>query len=620
MIRAMRHRGPDGYGFLVASGVGLAHARLSIIDLATGDQPIHNEDESVWVVFNGEIFNYRELRADLEANGHRFYTESDTEVIVHAYEEYGLDFLTHLNGQFAIALWDRNNQRLVLARDRVGIRPLFYAKAGRQLLFASEAKGLFASGLIDPILDRHGIAETCNFWAPLAPTTAFERVLALPPGHLLVFEGSQARLRRYWDWEFPPNATHNTGSYEECCEQLQELFLSAVQLQLRADVEIGSYLSGGLDSSAVSSAAAGAYPHLLSTFSLTFSDAEFDERQYQEELARRLGGPHFAVDVSPAMVGASFPKAVWHIEAPVVRTAPVPLMLLAERVREAGLKVVLTGEGADEIFAGYDLFKEAKIRRRWARAPSSRLWPSILARLYGYIAQSPTGQGALTSGYFGRSLDTAESQFFAHSIRWDSTWRTSRFFSKEMSADLVSWDARSMLAETLPPGFPKWAPLARDQYVEAHTLLSGYLLSAQGDRMAMASSIECRYPFLDHRLIEFANSLPARYKLRALSEKRILKKAVEPMLPRSIVGRTKQPYRAPDGVSFFQNGQPLEYVSDLLMPSSLRDAGHFDPHAVGRLLKKFEAGNAKSFPDNMAMVAIVSTMLLHEQFIKKRQV
>lgn len=617
MIGVLSHRGPDGFGFHVAPGIGLAHARLSIIDLATGAQPIRNETGSVWVVLNGEIFNYVELRRRLAAAGHRFYTQSDTEVLVHAYEEFGLDFLAHLNGQFAIALWDDEARRLVLARDRVGIRPLLYARTSEGLAFASEAKSLFAAGWLQPRLDPVGIAEVGTFWGCIAPRTPFAGVESLPPGHFAVYEDGRLAVRRYWDWQFAAQGGAEPRRIDEAVEELRELFVDAVRLQLRADVPVGAYLSGGLDSSAVTAAIRRFSSTPLKTFSIAFADAEFDEREYQQEVSRHLATDHVTLQVDNHEIGAALPRAIWHVEAPVVRTAGVPLMMLAGRVREAGFKVVLTGEGADEVFAGYDIFKEGKIRRFWARQPQSTWRPLLLRRLYGYLANSPVSRGALAGGFFGQSLDVPDDPYFAHRPRWLTTNRVLRLLAPEFRQQLVSECPIERLADLAPRPDPRWPPLSRDQYVEAHTLLTGYLLQAQGDRVAMAASVEGRYPFLDHRLIEFANRLPPRWKIRGLEEKYILRRAVRDWLPPRVAERTKQPYRAPDSASFFRAGRPLDYVAEALSPQSVRRAGYFEPAMVARLAEKCRTGAAVGFGDNMAFVTVLSTQLLHEQFVAR---
>lgn len=616
MIRQLHHRGPDGTGTLVQGPVGLAHARLSIIDLEGGAQPIRNEDGSVQVVFNGEIFNYVELRAELQQRGHRFYTHSDTEVIVHLYEEHGEDFVAHLNGQFAIALWDAKAQRLVLARDRTGIRPLFHAQVAGRLVFASEAKALFALAQMPRRLDPQALGETFTYWAPLAPRSVFAGVQSLPPGCLMVVDRQGERLRRYWDWDFADIAPDDGRSAQDWADELRALLIDAVRLQLRADVPVGAYLSGGLDSSVVTTVIRNFTDTPLRSFSLTFDDPEFDERQYQQELVDYLGTEHSALEVSRADIAAAFPRMVWHAESPVLRTAPAPLMLLSKAVRDAGYKVVLTGEGADEVFGGYDLFKEARIRRFLSRQPDSSARAKLLDKLYPWLKNSPAAGRAFTRSFFSEGMEHVGKPWFAHTTRWMTTRRTWQFFSADLRAQLAGFDPHAAVEATLPEALGDWPAMGRDQYVEAHTLMSGYLLCSQGDRVAMASSIEGRFPFLDHRLIEFANRLPPRYKLMGLTEKYLLKRAMAPHLPASIHTRTKQPYRSPDSASFFEGGKPLPWVAELLSPSSLADAGYFDPTAVVKLVAKCAAGRAIGFPDNMAFVGVLSTMLLHEQMVR----
>lgn len=616
MIGQLQHRGPDGYGFFSDTQVGLAHARLSIIDLAGGKQPIHNEDRTVWVSFNGEIFNYIELRATLEQQGHRFYTHSDTEVIVHLYEQHGEDFVQHLNGQFAIALWDQPRRRLVLARDRAGIRPLFYAQMRNRLLFASEAKALFVHAELPRRLNLNALAQVFTYWSPLAPATVFEGVSSLPPGHVLVAENGRLRTRCYWDWSFPEPPLPPERPAAEYAEELRALLIDAVRLQLRSDVPVGAYLSGGLDSSIITSLIKNFTDVPLRTFSVTFEDAEFDESAFQQELVNYLGTLHTALRCTTADIADAFPKVIWHTETPIVRTAPTPLMLLSAKVRAEGYKVVLTGEGADEVFGGYDLFKEAKIRRFWARQPHSKMRPRILERLYPYLKHSPASGRAFTENFFKQGMEHKDRAFFAHIPRWATTQRISQFFSPEMKHAVSGRDPYAEIMQTLPADIERWIPLGRDQYVEAHTLMAGYLLCSQGDRVAMTNSIEGRFPFLDHRVIEFGNRLPARYKLMGLTEKYILKKAMTGLLPESVRTRTKQPYRAPDSQSFFRNGVAADYVAELFSEQRLREAGYFDPRAVAKLYEKCRAGRAIGFADNMAFVGILSTMLVDEQFIR----
>ncbi|MEY2169266.1 MULTISPECIES: asparagine synthase (glutamine-hydrolyzing) [unclassified Rhodanobacter] len=620
MIRTLHHRGPDGYGFHVDGGAGLAHARLAVIDLATGAQPIANERRNVWTVFNGEIFNYRSLRAELQQRGHRFATASDTEVIVHLYEEHGDRFVEHLNGQFAIALWDAERQRLVLARDRCGVRPLYHVRAGGRHWFASEIKALLAVRPELARLDPQGLAQAFTFWGPIEPGSVFAGVECLPPGHLLAIEGDgRETLSRYWDWSFPEQGApqRRWQSVEQAAGELRELLADAVRLRLQADVPLGAYLSGGLDSSAVVALMREAGAASTRTFSIAFDEAEFDESAHQQAMVRHLGCEHTTLHCTRRAIGEAFPQLIRHAEAPVLRTAGVPLMLLAQQVRQAGYTVVLTGEGADEVFGGYDLFKEAKVRRFWARQPDSRFRPLLLGRLYGYLENSPVRHAALAQSFFGRGMEGIDRPVFAHVPRWTSSRHALRFLAPELRAGIDGWDPLAWYEQRLPPAIARWSPLARDQYVEAKTLLAAYLLPSQGDRPAMAHSIEGRFPFLDHRVVEFANALPAHWKIRGMTEKYLLRKALAGLLPADILARTKQPYRAPDQSSFFVDGEPLDYVADLLSAERIRAAGWFDAAVVGRLFEKCRHGRAIGFADNQAFVGILSTMLIDELFLRR---
>jgi asparagine synthase (glutamine-hydrolysing) len=616
MVGTLSHRGPDSVGFHADPPVALGHARLSIIDLESGQQPIHNEDRTVWVVLNGEIFNYIELRADLEKQGHRFYTRSDTEVLVHLYEEYGCDLVEKLNGQFAFALWDSMRVRLMLARDRAGIRPLFYSRVGNTLLFGSEIKSLLACPIAPRRLSAQALGEIFTYWAPLGDKTSFEGIYSLGPGHYLVQERESVRTVCYWDWTFPSRADPVLTDADAAAEELRALLVDAVRLQLRADVPVGAYLSGGLDSSAIAALIKHYTKAPLRTFSISFEDGEFDESEHQRSMADSLQTQHTTLRCNAQSIRDGFPKTIWHTETPILRTAPTPLMLLSAAVRASGYKVVLTGEGADEVFGGYDLFKEAKIRRFWARQPQSLWRPRLFERLYPYLRHSPGAQGAFALRFFGQGMEHGQAPYFAHMPRWSTTKRIWQFLSSDVRAALRNWNPLDAVSEIVPEESAAWRALNRDQYVEAHTLLTGYLLSSQGDRVAMANSVEARVPFLDHRVIEFGNRLAPKLKLCGLNEKYVLKRAVRDIIPETIIARPKQPYRAPESNSFFVEGKAPAYVDDLLSDSRIRQAGYFEPKAVRRLIEKCRKGGAIGFSDNMAFVGILSTMMLDELFVR----
>lgn len=622
MAGALHHRGPDEFGLYRDRRAGLSHARLSIIDLATGQQPLANERETVWLSFNGEIFNYVELRSELEAKGHRFRSKSDTEVIVHAYEEWGADAFRRFNGQWAVALWDTTAQTLVLARDPFGVRPLHVAELDGRLYFASEVKALFAGVPSLPRrFDRAGLDQIFTFWAPVAPRTAFAGVEEVEPGTVRSYSPSGVTVTRAYDPAFPtsPDGGFN-GTVEEAAAHVRDALRAATSLRmLRADVPVGSYLSGGLDSSFIAALGLRAKGSNFSTFSLRFEDAEYDETPYQRAMAEHLGSNHHELVVSRRDIAHAFPETVWHTERPVLRTAPAPLLLLSRLVHRAGIKVVLTGEGADEMFAGYDLFREARVRRFWARQPHSTWRPRLLDRLYPYLARSPVSQRALAHAFFGQGLDRAGAPGFGHDIRWRGAAALKRMLTPEARVESTA-DAIARLVEELPRDFGRWSPLAQDQFLEVHTLLSGYLLSSQGDRMLMANSVEGRFPFLDRNVAALAESLPADYKLRVLDEKHVLKRAAQSVVPAEILQRPKQPYRAPDALSFAED-DAREWIDEVANEARLAEAGVFVPSVGGRLIAKCRAraGSGQfSNADNMAVVAILSTQLLYDQFIRRR--
>ena len=611
MIQQLHHRGPDGTGFKVFKNVGLGHARLSIIDLTTGDQPIHNEDQSVWTVFNGEIFNFIELRESLENKGHKFSTQSDTEVIVHLYEEYGDDFVSHLNGQFAIALYDTINNRLLLIRDRIGIAPLFYTEYDSMVLFASEVKSLLVATKTPPELNHNALDQIFSFWAPVSPETMFKNVFEVSPGQMLIIENGKISKTRYWDWEFPQDGSYLTGSDDELADELKELLIDATRIRLRSDVPVGAYLSGGLDSSTIVSLIHNYTENPLRTFSIGFEEVSFDETNHQDTLIKKYNTNHSYLKCANSDISDEFVDTIWHTESPILRTAPVPMKKLSGLVKENNYKVVLTGEGADEILGGYDIFKEAKIRQFWAKNPDSKFRPALLKRLYPYLDMS---QGAYLKAFFGQGLDKPKHFSFSHLTRWSSTAKCKEFFSKE-TMQKITTNAFDEMSKTLPEAFDSWHYFNQAQYIEAKSLMGGYLLCSQGDRMLMTNSIEGRFPFLDHRLIEFANKLHPKTKMRGLNEKFLLKKAMKSDLPDSVVARHKQPYRAPNIPAFF-NENTNGYVKELLSPEKLVEYGYFDEKKVERLVKKIEKGRAIGNKDNMALVGILSTQVWHNHFIE----
>lgn len=616
MVRVIGYRGPDATGLFRDRNVGFGHARLSIIDLEGGQQPMTTADGSFCITFNGEIYNYIELREELLRKGYRFQTCSDTEVILHLYQEKGEDCVRYLNGQWAFAIWDRRKRRLFLSRDRFGVRPLFYTVTNRSFVFASEIKSLLVDAEVPREVDLEALVQIFTFWCMLPPRTFFRGILELPPGHSLTIEDRQESLRTrpYWSLSFEAE-DRNLQPETYYADRLWELLLDATRIRLRADVPVGAYLSGGLDSSLITAIIQKLTDTPLKTFSLAFDDPEFDESRAQEEVVTSVGTNHHKVICSSEDIGRNFPQVIWHTEKPILRTAPVPLYLLSGLVHEEGFKVVLTGEGADEIFGGYDIFKEAKIRAFWARCPDSELRPLLLHRLYPYLPALRQQSGPYLRSFFQVNAAESASPFFSHLPRWRMTSQLKRFLAADVQEMATSYNPIAELEHSLPEAFARWDLLAKAQYLEAMHLLPGYILSSQGDRVAMGHSVEVRLPFLDHRVVQFATTLPPTLKMKVLNEKYLLRRCASRLLPASIADRRKQPYRAPESKSFF-NSAKLDYVGELLSPERIREDGIFDPVAVTKLKDKFRNGFGIGIKDNMALVGILSTQLVVEQFIR----
>ena len=610
MAAAIRHRGPDGYGFSLGRRVGLAHVRLAIVDLAGGAQPMATEDGALIIVYNGEVYNWPELRDELTALGSRFRTRCDTEVVLEAWRAWGPAALDRLNGQFAFAIHDTRDDSLVLVRDRFGVRPLYYAQLGGTLVFGSECKALFASGLLTAAPDYAGLEETFTWWAPRAPRTVFAGVRQLEPGSWARWGSGRLAVHRWW----LPAYSARAEEPRDALDQLDALLRSAVSLRLRADVPVGAYLSGGLDSGITSVLAAQASPHQLRTFSIAFDDPRLDERAYQERVASGIGSAHTLELAGTHDIARVFPEVVRHAETPVVRTAPAPMYLLARRVREQGITVVLTGEGSDEIFLGYDLFKETVVRKFCLRQPQSTVRPRLFDRLYPYLAHG-AGRGELWRRFF---LDAGapEDPLFSHAPRLSLTSRIKEFYTGASREALAAVDVTDEWRRALPAEFDRWSALERAAYLEIAVLLPAYLLASQGDRVAMAHGVEGRYPFLDHRLFAFAASLPERSRLRGLREKDILRRwAPRVRLPAEVLARSKQPFRAPDADAFFGAGSP-EWVEEMLSPAAARRCGIFEARAIDQLAARCRRGQAAGFRENQALVAVLSTHLWHDAFMQ----
>ncbi len=616
MLTRIKHRGPDQSGIYLSNEIGLASVRLSIVDLSTGTMPLSNFDESLWIVFNGEIFNYIELKEELIKKDHTFKTNSDTEVIVHLYEEYGPEFLNKLNGQFAIAIWDKNKQELFLARDRVGIRPLFYTQVGKSFVFASEIKALLEFPEISPKISPKVLSEYFTFWTSLSSNTIFENIFEVPPGTYMTINANAKTVTNYWELPiFKPNEYEYTN-IETASAKFETIFTDAVRIRLRADVQVAAYLSGGIDSSVTTSFIKKIAPNNLQTFSIGFTEKDYDESSYQNIAATYFNTQHSSVMCSSNDITENFKNVIWHTEAPLLRTAPTPMSLLAKSVKKQNIKVVITGEGADELLGGYNIFKETKIKHFWAKDPQSKYRPLLLKKLYPYLPQINNATSNVLKMFFGYKLKETESPIYSHILRWHNTSRIKNYLSANYKETISNYNPIVEIEKQLETKLNGYDYLSKAQWIELNIFMSGYLLSSQGDRMAMANSIEGRYPFLDHRVIEFCMKLHPDLKLNGLNEKYLLKKLMKGRLPEVILNRPKQAYRAPVRSAFFSNELPI-YLKEILSKNKIKSFGIFNPDHVSQLLTKMNSKNQVSEIDNMALTAILSTQILYDLFINK---
>ena len=586
----------------------MAASRLAIVDLDNGDQPLSDDQGRYWVVQNGEIYNYVELRKELEGLGRRFQTTCDTEVLASAYAEWGPDCLGRLNGDFAFAVWDTVTRELFLARDRFGVRPLFIAEFGGDLWFASEAKALLRHPHSRRELDRGALAEYFVTWANPSGRSSFPGIRELPPGCSLRVSGDGIESpRRWWDLEF---ALEPDRPDDELLEELRELLDDSVRIRMRADVPVAVYISGGLDSSAVAALGRPYAESGLTLFGVGFEDPRYDETEYQQAAASAIGAELIQTQAGPATIAELLPTVVRFAERPTLRTAPAPLLRLAATVHENRTKVVLTGEGADELFAGYDIFREDKVRRFCARDPESKMRPLLYARLNEYLGKDLGRIVPFLARFYGRGLLETEDPLYSHRIRFENGTRLLRMLGAPVDTPLTG------LLDRLPPALQKLQPLDRAQYVEVVTFLQGYLLHSQADRMLMAHSVEGRFPYLDHRVAELAARLPARLRLLGLREKVGLRRATAGFVPPQIRARKKWPYRAPIAAPMLATAPGRELI-DLLSPAHVDAVGLFDGEAVGSLTAKLTAQEATKAGemDEMALMGALSTMLLHEAFI-----
>jgi asparagine synthase (glutamine-hydrolysing) len=621
MAAAIVHRGPDEDGFLEAPGLGFASRRLSIVGLFDGKQPIANEDRSVSVVFNGELFDYRERKAELEARGHVFRTHCDTELFPHLWEEHGEDMLVRLRGQFAVALWDSRQNCVVLARDRFGICPLYWTTrrdaGGEWLLFGSEIKALLASGMVDAKPDLRGIDQAFNFFAVPGPPTCFQGVRYLQPGHFLrIPVGAAARSaevvpRAFWKIDFPDRGQEDYGSNQKkLVDEFEGVMLAAVERRLRADVPVVSYLSGGIDSSIVVAMAAKVRGAPIPTFTIQIMTPHLDETTQAAVVSRHIGSTPIVVSVGDAEVLGTYPELIRAAESPVIDTSCTALLLLARAVHAHGFKVALTGEGSDEWLAGYAWFKIHRLFSVFDIVPGLRLSGAVrrgLSRLMG----APAG----LAEYLRRVHKTLGHHSAYQDIYGLMAYSRFRFYSRQTLdalGDSTPYDELAPDRERIA----RWHPINQAFFSAGRIQLAGHLLNAKGDRVAMNSSVETRYPFLDEEVFDFLARIHPRWKLRGFRDKYLLRLLCERYLPREVAWRPKGMFRAPRD-SFFSPGAPA-FVNQLLSEESLRRTGYFDVAAVkywSDLARQRRLNFRQRASVELGLVGVVSTQLWHHTYI-----
>ena len=619
MAHALQHRGPDEEGFLFRPGLALASRRLSIVGLADGQQPVCNEDRSIYAVFNGELFDFVEQRAYLSARGHRLQTHCDTEIIPHLWEENSEGMFDQLRGQFAIALYDARRHQLTLGRDRFGICPLYWTRQGDWLLFASEIKGLLASGMVPAKADLRGLDQVFTFAAMPGPLTCFDGVRMLLPAHFLQVTpatggGTAAVISEhcYWRMDFPDQGDEDSRNDPRLlADELEDLLLKAVAKRLHADVPVGAYLSGGLDSSMIVAMACRLKGPAINTYTVRVDDPALDELSAASLSANYIGSkPPVVQDFRSSDALAMYPQLIQAAEAPVIDTSCAALLMLARRVHACGQKVVLTGEGADEWLAGYPWYKIAKLLDMLDLIPSMRL-SNMARRAYLRIYQVPQ--------YPAGFRDSLEK-----SVGGPNAWIDSygvlalsklRFYGESMREVLdrtKPWDGLGLDLERAK----RWHPLNRGLWVGARVTLAGHLLQAKGDRVAMHSSVETRYPFLDEAVFDFTAKLHPSWKLHGFRDKHLLRIVAERWLPPVIARRQKVIFRAP--LDSFHLDPELPFVADLLSGESLCRTGYFDVAAVHYWRKAYRDMRPGSLPRlsiEMGLVAVVATQLWHHTFL-----
>ena len=609
MTGAIAHRGPDDEQFHQEAGIILGARRLAIVDLEGGRQPIGNEDGSVWVAFNGELFEYPELRRDLLDRGHRLATRCDTEAWVHLYEDRGVGMFEKAKGQFAVSLWDRANRTLILGRDRVGICPLYYAERDGWLLWGSEIKALLASGLVEARPDPRAVDHLFSFFCHGTKRTFFEGVHSIPPGCFLQVKDGRLEQRRYWDLDFPDaGEERRLDDPTPLVDELEDLLRKAVERRLRGDVPVVSYISGGLDSTVVLGLSSRQRGQAVPSFTVGLDKAGPDERAHSAESAQALGSPLTTVMMDLARIADAFPELTVAAEGPVLDTSCAALMRLAGAVHDQGYKVTLTGEGADEALAGYVWYKSRKFWDGVTRNLGDGLPLLMRKTLLGAVGGGSRHRPPLLA--IG-GVRTAQQDMYELLAQSRNT-----LFSEGLWDRLGEHSPYEDLDIAAGERMQKWSPLNQSLYVGYKVMLAGLLMISKGDRISMHNSIEARYPFLDEDVVAFCAGIAPEYKLKGYNEKWILRQVAARTLPKRIASRPKTMFRASLSGTFLGPHRPA-WVDQLLSPESLRRAGYFNPEAVARE-RQAQVSRPRITPRrfifDLGLTSVVSTQLWHHLY------
>ncbi len=600
MNKVIHHRGPDDEGFYFDKGLAMAMRRLSIIDLASGKQPIYNEDKSIVIVFNGEIYNYQELSKDLKKRGHTFSTKCDTEVIVHLYEEMGEECVHQLRGMFAFSLWDKRKNRFFAARDRMGIKPFYYSIIGNELIFGSEIKSILQHPKVEANVNVDALNNFLTLKYVPSPQTMYKGIESLPPGHILTCDKNGIKIKQYWDIAFTNNDLPRQ-SENAYIEQFDSLLRESIKLRLRSDVPFGAFLSGGIDSSIIVAIMSQILNDPVKTFSVGFDreNKNRDELRYARMIAEKYQTDHFEMFITPKDFVDMAEKVAWHLDQPLADQATAAVYMVS-KLASQHVKMVLTGEGGDELFAGYARYSGERLSPIFNRIPKP--FKSFATTASEYLPGLHRPKIALQA-----LCQSDEAKRFSSWFPLFHNFQKSALLSKEIKNQLNGASTNTLFASHLENTNAK-EPLNRMLYVDSKLWLPDYLL-LRGDRLSMAASIEARVPFLDHKIVEFAASVPPNLKLKHLTHKYLLKEIGKPLLPEGIISRKKEGFPIP--ITQWMKKEARPFVHDILSPDIIKKRGLFDVDYVAKLIKDFESG----FSSGFSLWGLISIELWQRNFI-----